>query len=304
MKTIAMMLKSAVVALLPGIAISCGERRAASDATGVFEATEVTVSAEIGGKLLGLSVEEGQVLQAGAPVGLVDTIPLSLERELLKRKSAVVESRRVDIPRQVAAARQEIETTKNERRRFDNLARENAVGRKQVDDLDARLAVLERELSARVVALEEHNRGVDAELSALEIEIARVVDRLSRCRVSSPVSGTVLAKYAEAGEMTVAGKALFKVGDLERVYLRAYVSSAGLTRVRPGQAVQLFIEVDDGTRRAYPGRVTWISDRAEFTPKSVQTRDERANQVYAIKVATRNDGWIRVGMYGEIIFAE
>ncbi|MDR0765379.1 MAG: HlyD family efflux transporter periplasmic adaptor subunit [Odoribacteraceae bacterium] len=302
MKTIITILTSA--ALLPAIALSCGEGQAGRDATGTFEATEVTVSTEIGGKILRLSVEEGQTLQAGVPVGLIDTTALALERELLRRKVAVLESRRVNIPLQVAATRQEIMTTRRERRRFDNLARANAVGRKQVDDLDARLAVLERELSARVLALEDHNRGVEAEIAAIEVEIARVNDRLSRCLVSSPLDGTVLVKHAEAGEVALAGKALFKVADLEHMILRAYVPSSLLSRVQPGQAARVFIEVGDGERREYAGRVAWISGQAGFTPKNVQTSDERANQVYAVKVATRNDGWIRIGMYGEVIFDE
>lgn len=291
---------------LAALLASCGERRAAYDATGTFEATEVRVAPEVSGKILRLSVEEGQRVEAGETVALIDTMALSLEREGLKRKREAVASRRVDIPSQLAAALQEIATTRNERQRFENLARANAAGRKQVDDLEGRLVVLEREVAARRIALEEHNRGVAAELSALEVEIARVEEQLSRLRVSSPISGTVLAKYAEEGEVALAGKALFKVSDLERMILRGYALSSQLSRVKVGQAVKVFIEdeEEDGGRRAYPGRVSWISDRAEFTPKSVQTRDERANLVYAIKVATPNDGRIRIGMYGEIQFEE
>jgi HlyD family secretion protein len=271
---------------------------------GTFEATEVTISSEISGKIHALAIQEGQLLQAGVPVGTIDTVPLALERELLKRKREVLKSRQADIPKQVAAIHAQIAAAQGERRRFDNLVQMNAANRKQVDDLDAQIAVLERQLIAQTATLEEHNRGVAAELAALEIEIARVDDRLARCRIVSPIHGTVLAKYAEAGEVTLAGKALFKVGDTDNMFLRAYVTSSQLSRVQLGESVKLFTELDDDDRRAYTGRVVWISDKAEFTPKSVQTRDERANQVYAIKIATRNDGWLKIGMYGEIQFEE
>jgi HlyD family secretion protein len=172
-----------------------------------------------------------------------------------------------------------------------------------VDDIEAQVAVLERQLVAQTSSLEERNRGVDAESAAVEAQISQVDDQLLRCRVSSPVAGTVLVKYAEAGEVAAAGKPLFKVADMERVFLRAYVSAERLAGVRTGQAARVTVEEGDGYR-SYPGQVTWISDKAEFTPKSVQTRDERANQVYAVKVAAKNDGWIRVGMYGEVTFEE
>ena len=294
-----MNIKRVVIALL---ATACGNGQAGYDAVGTFEATEVIVSAEIGGKICHLPVEEGQYLRAGVPVGLIDTVPLSLERELLERKARVVESRGVDIPRQVAAARQELATARAERQRFDNLVQANAAARKQLDDLDARVAVLELELEARLLTLQEHNRGVEAELRALEAEMALLADRLSRTRVVSPIDGTVLAKYAEPGEIAPAGRALFKVGDTRNMILRCYLPASLLSRARPGQAVTLFTGDGQDGSRSYPGQVTWISDRAEFTPKSVQTRDERANQVYAIKVATRNDGYLKIGMYGEIKF--
>jgi HlyD family secretion protein len=284
--------------------VACGGAREGYDATGTFEATEVIVSAEASGKILRFEVEEGELLRAGATVGIVDTVQLYLQKRQLEASVTAAGSRRADVEKQVAATRQEIATTRAERQRFANLLATGATGRKQVEDLDARVAVLERQLIARTVELEEHNRGMAAEVASLEIQVARVEDQLRKCRVASPITGTVLAKYAEAGEVALPGKALFKVGDVENLFLRAYVTSSLLSRVKLGQWARLRVEFGEKEYREYTGRVAWISDRAEFTPKSVQTRDERANQVYAVKIATRNDGWLKIGMYGEVTFEE
>jgi HlyD family secretion protein len=290
--------------LLAGASLSCGGGKAGHDATGTFEATEILVSSEATGKILHLNVEEGQLLQAGAPLGIVDTVQLSLKKRQLEATLAAVASRRADVAKQVAATRQQVAAAKTERQRFEQLVKMNAANQKQVDDIDAQIAVLERQRAAQEATLEEHNKSIAAEGAAIEIQIAQVVDQLQKCRISSPVTGTALVKYAEAGEVAVAGKPLFKVADMERVFLRAYVTSALLSRVKPGQGARLLVEYGDDGVREYAGRVVWISDKAEFTPKSVQTRDERANQVYAVKIATRNDGWLKIGMYGEVIFGE
>jgi HlyD family secretion protein len=289
---------------LPVIIVACGGSGPGYDATGTFEATEIIVSSEVTGRILMLEAGEGERLEAGVTVGLVDTVQLFLKRRQLEATLVAIASRRADIPEQVAATRQQLATARAERDRFRSLVERDAASRKQVDDIDAQVAVLERQLAAQTTTLEERNRGVAAEFAAVEAQVAQLDDQLLRCRVASPVAGTVLVKYAEAGEVVSAGKPLFKVADMDHVFLRAYVTADRLSRVRLGQEARVFAEDDAGGHRVYTGRVTWIADKAEFTPKSVQTRDERANQVYAVKIAARNDGWIRVGMYGEVIFGE
>ena len=284
------------------VMVACGGEKSRYDATGTFEATEVIVSAEGNGRLIMLNVTEGEVLQAGNVIGRVDTVPLYLQKRQSEATLKAVASRYADVSTEVAALRQQIATATTERQRFENLVKAGAAHQKQVDDIAAQIAVAERQLEARMTTLGNMNRGVREEGAALEAQIARLDDQLLKCRIASPITGTVLAKYAEPGEVTSVGKPLFKVADMERMFLRGYVTSDQLSRVKRGDEVTVYIDFDKDDRREYNGRITWISDRAEFTPKNIQTRDERANQVYAVKIAVNNDGWLRIGMYGEVKF--
>ena len=188
-----------------------------------------------------------------------------------------------------------------ERERLARLLADGAATRKQMDDLDAQIAVLKKQLSAQELALNSSVRSIDAQSAGIGMQIAQVEDQLSKCRISSPVDGTVLTKYAEAGEFMAAGRPLFKVADMDRVYLRAYLTSGQLADVRLGQQVMVYSDYGGDSVKEYQGTVTWISDQSEFTPKNIQTRDERENLVYAIKVAVKNDGFIKLGMYGGLV---
>ena len=259
------------------------------DASGVFETTEVTVSARGTGEIMRFDIEEGYQVEAGQAVGYIDTIQLHLKKEELLGSLMATDSRRYNVSRQIASLRQEIATQKREQRRYENLVREKAANQKQLDDINAGLAVLEKRLAAQVETLENSNRSVSGEVLMLEA-----------CVITSPVRGTVLSKYAERGELAAQGRSLFKVGDLSDMYLRVYITAPQLTTLKVGQQVKVYADEDEDGRREYMGTVSWISDKAEFTPKTIQTRDERANLVYAVKVAVKNDGYIKKGMYGEM----
>ncbi len=283
-----------------GLLASCQGKGSGYDASGVFEATEITVSAQGAGELLELDIREGQSLQAGQSVGIIDTLQLSLKREELLGNLQATDSRRYDVNRQMASIRQEIATQQRERRRTENLLQANAANRKQLDDINARIAVLEKQLAAQTETLEKENRSVGGQVRMLEAQIAQVEDQMRRCIITSPATGTVLAKYAEPGELASVGRALFKLGNLADMYLRVYITAPQLTALKIGQQVRVFADEGEDGRREYSGTVSWISDQAEFTLKTIQTRDERANLVYAVKVAVKNDGYIKRGMYGEI----
>lgn len=270
------------------------------DASGVFETTEVTVSARGTGEIMRFDIEEGYQVEAGQAVGYIDTIQLHLKKEELLGSLMATDSRRYNVSRQIASLRQEIATQKRERLRYENLVREKAANQKQLDDINAGLAVLEKRLAAQVETLENSNRSVSGEVLMLEARIAQIEDQIAKCVITSPVRGTVLSKYAEQGELAAQGRSLFKVGDLSDMYLRVYITAPQLTTLKVGQQVKVYADEDEDGRREYMGTVSWISDKAEFTPKTIQTRDERANLVYAVKVAVKNDGYIKKGMYGEM----
>lgn len=279
---------------------SCMGKERDFDATGVFETTEITVSAQGTGEIKQFDLREGQTLQAGQLLGYIDTIQLSLKREELLGNLQATDSRRYDVNRQIASLRQEIATQQRERRRTESLLQANAANRKQLDDINARIAVLEKQLAAQTETLEKGNRSVGGQVRMLEAQIAQVEDLISKCIITSPATGTVLAKYAEPGELAAQGRALFKVGSLKEMYLRVYFTAPQLTMLKVGQSVRVYADMGEDERREYAGIVSWISDQAEFTPKTIQTRDERANLVYAVKVAVHNDGYIKRGMYGEV----
>ena len=282
--------------------VACGRGNEDFDASGIFESTEVVVSAEANGRIVALDVEEGDELEAGQQVGSVDSVQLYLKKVQLEASAQGIGSKRADIAKQVAATREQIAKAERERTRCRNLLARDAGTQKQLDDAEAQLAVLKKQLEAQLSTLERTNQGVSDEQRAAEAQIMQLEDQLRKCRVVSPAAGTVLAKYAEAGEVTAAGKPLFKLADLRHVFLRAYVSGSQLSEVKVGQSVKVYADEGEDGRREYAGRVTWISGQAEFTPKTIQTRDERANLVYAVKIAVENDGLLKLGMYGEVKF--
>lgn len=296
------MKRSFAYPLLVLLAASCVEGNKAYDASGVFESTEVTVSAEGNGKILSLDFQEGDRLEAGQIVGCIDTVQLHLSEVQLEASRRAVGSGRLDISRQIAALESQIGKQWQELDRFTKLEKAGASNRKQVEDIQAQIETLERQLAAQEESLNSSNRNVSGQADALEAQIEQIRDRIRKCVITSPVAGTVLAKYSEAGEFAALGRALFKVADIDNIRLRAYITADQLTTLKLGQQVRVFADQGSSGRKEYAGTLIWISDKAEFTPKTIQTRDERANLVYAVKIAVENDGLIKLGMYGDIKF--
>lgn len=284
---------------LPLLTAACG-RSGDFDATGTFEATEVVVSAEAAGRILRFDAEEGDVLEAGRQVGAIDTVQLYLQKLQLERQRASVVSNRPDIAKQAASLREQIAKQQTERRRVENLLRDGAATTKQLDDIDAQIKVLNGQLEAQLSTLRNNAASIDENSSSIDLQIARIEDQLAKCRIASPVAGTVLAKYSEAGELASVGRPLMKVADLDRIYLRAYFTSDQLAGLKLGQEVTVTADFGGDSRIDYPGRIVWIASESEFTPKTIQTRDSRANLVYAAKIAVENDGRLKIGLYGEV----
>ncbi|WP_029328761.1 HlyD family secretion protein [Bacteroides sp. 14(A)] len=283
---------------------ACGNGAPKYDATGTFETTEVLVSAEASGRLLYFDIEEGMLLKAGEEVGVVDTVQLYLKKLQLEASLKSVEEQRPDILKQVAATKEQISAAQRERNRVANLLKVGAANQKQLDDAEDQLEVLRKQLVAQNSTLSNSHQSLTWQSSSVGIQVAQVEDQLKKCHITSPITGTVLAKYAEAGELTAMGTPLFKVADTEQMYLRAYITSEQLSQVKLGQKVTVFSDYGTNEHKQYPGVVTWISDTSEFTPKTILTKNERANLVYAVKIAVHNDGLLKIGMYGGVEFSD
>jgi HlyD family secretion protein len=281
---------------------SCRKTDKDYDATGTFETTEVVVSAEGTGKILQLDVEEGTQLTENQVVGHIDSTQLYLKKLQLKASQKALQSRRPDVKKQIAALEQQIATAKTERKRVENLVKANASTTKQLDDVNAQIAVLEKQLIAAKSTLETTNEGISGDNNALDIQAVQLDDQLKKCNITSPISGVVLVKYAEKGELAAAGRALFKIADTNNMILRAYVTGDLLTQLKIGQKVKVFADYGEKDSKEYEGTLNWISGKSEFTPKTIQTRDERANLVYAVKIAVKNDGYLKIGQYGNVKF--
>ncbi len=270
------------------------------DATGTFEATEVTVSAEQTGRLLRFTAEEGRKVEAGSLLGLVDTVQLYLRARQIGAARLVYATQRPDIHKQIAATRQQIAKARQDVERFTQLVGDGAANRKQLDDATHQLAFLRRQLEAQTATLQNSANSLSAQMNTADVEKLQVADQLAKCRIHTPIGGTILETYVEPGEFVTTGKPLFTVADIDRMYLRAYLTSNQLRNVKLGQHVNVLSDYGDGRRKSYPGTVIWISSKSEFTPKTILTDDERANLVYAVKIAVRNDGHLKIGMYGEV----
>ncbi|MBO7240642.1 MAG: HlyD family efflux transporter periplasmic adaptor subunit [Bacteroidaceae bacterium] len=282
------------------VAVSCG-KESEFDAQGTFEATEVVISSEANGKILDFDVVEGSIVEADKPVGAIDSVQLHLQRkQLLAQHSALLGSR-PDVKKQVASLREQIAKHKSELRRVENMLKDGAATQKQYDDIEAQVKILETQLDATLSTLDKNTTTINNNLLALEAQIAALDDRISKCRIVSPVSGTVLVKYAQAGELATVGKPLMKVADLDKIYLRAYFTSEQLAKFNLGDEVTVVADFGGDERYNYAGRIEWISSESEFTPKSIQTKDSRANLVYAVKIAVENDGRLKIGLAGEVI---
>lgn len=282
------------------LAASCGTE-AEFDAQGTFEATEVVVSSEATGRILNFEVVEGMAVEANQMVGAIDSVQLHLQRKQLVAQQSALLGSRPDVKKQVAALREQIAKQNEELRRVENMLKDGAATKKQKDDIEAQIKILERQLDATLSTLDKNTSTINNNSAALEAQIAALDDRISKCRIISPVGGTVLVKYAEAGELASVGKPLMKIADLDNIYLRAYFTSDQLAKVNLGDEVRVVADFGGEERYDYTGRVAWISSESEFTPKTIQTKDSRANLVYAVKIAVENDGRLKIGLAGEVV---
>lgn len=281
---------------------SCNNNKDTFDATGAFEATEILVSSEANGKIMELNLEEGDRLKAGALLGYIDSTQLYLKKMQLAAGLRSVDIRKPDIRKQIAALEQQIATSRTEQQRMENLVRAKAGNQKQVDDIVNNIKFLQKQLDAQYSTLNKTSGSADADAEGLLYQIMQLDDQLQKSCIVNPQTGTVLVRYAEPGEVTAVGKPLYKLADTDLLYLRAYITADQLSRLKLNQSVRVFADFGDSDRREYPGVITWISDKSEFTPKGIQTKDERANLVYAIKIAVKNDGYLKIGQYGETVF--
>ena len=281
---------------------ACGNNEKTYDATGTFEATETTVFAEQSGALLMFNVNEGDSLPMGCEVGLIDTIQTWLKIQQLGATKEVYQSQKPDMERQIAATRQQLAKAQQDEQRYRELVADGAAPSKMLDDATSQVKVLQKQLDAQISSLNTQLSTLNSQLSTAEVQKAQLQDMLRKCHIMTPIKGTVLEKYAERGEFVSVGKPLFKIADTESMHLRAYVTSAQLQHIKIGQQVKVFADYGDGQRKEYAGTISWISSRSEFTPKTILTDDERADLVYAVKVAIRNDGFVKIGMYGEVKF--
>ena len=279
---------------------ACGGNEKAYDATGTFEATETTVYAEQSGALLSFSVNEGDMIEAGKEVGLIDTTQTWLKIQQLDATKEVYQSQKPDMERQIAATRQQLSKAQQDEQRYRELVADGAAPSKMLDDASSQVKVLQKQLDAQISSLSTSTRSLDKQTVAANVQIEQLRDMLRKCHIVAPTKGTVLEKYVERGEFVVIGKPLFKIADTEQMFMRAYVTSAQLQNIRIGQHVKVFADYGDGQKKAYDGTVSWISSRSEFTPKTILTDDERADLVYAVKVAIKSDGYVKIGMYGEL----
>lgn len=270
------------------------------DACGTFEATEVVVSSQGTGQIIYFDVEEGSEVEAGQQIGLIDTVQLYLQKTQLEAQMQSVLSSRPDIESQVSAIRSQIAKQKSEKERVEKLMAKGAAPAKQLDDINAQIGILEDQLAAQLSALSKSASSIGYNAAALQSQIAQLEDRIAKCRIISPVKGTVIARYVNQGELATVGTPMMKVADLEKVYLRAYFTSDQLSDLNLGDKVDVTADFGGDKQYSYEGKVVWISSQSEFTPKTIQTRNSRANLVYAVKIAVVNDGRLKLGMYGEV----
>src|SRR5580658_2705908 len=310
------MKKISAVLIILLTAAGCTSNKIKTDASGVFESDEVIVSAEQNGKLLSFPIQEGDSLTNGAVVGQIDMSNTIIQKaqveatiQALRQKTTNPVPQTELVKRQLAVEESQLEQQQREKIRTENLLKADAATQKQLDDINSAIDQLQKQIavSKQQIALDNsniatQNRTIFSEQRPLEMSAAQIQDNINKGQVVNPIKGTVLTKYALQGEMTTTGKALYKIANLDTLILRAYVTGSQLTQVKLGQTVKVYADQGADQYREYPGEVYWISDKSEFTPKTIQTRDERANLVYAVKIHVKNDGYLKLGMYGEVKF--
>jgi HlyD family secretion protein len=309
---------TALILTLAGLAFSCNQHKLKPHASGVFESDEVIVSARESGQLLSFRIKEGDTISKGTVIGEIDMSNTALQKQQVQASIGALREKTTNpgpqielVNRQVAVQQSQLAQQLREKTRTENLLKGDAATQKQLDDDNAQIDQLQKQIavSKQQIALDQsniatQNRTVFSEQGPLEKSAAEMQDLINKGQIVNPISGTVLTRYALGGEMTTTGKALYKIANLDTLNLRAYITGSQLTAIKLGQTVRVFI--DDGTKnyKEYEGQVFWISDKSEFTPKTIQTKDERANLVYAVKIRVKNDGYLKLGMYGEVKFKD
>src|SRR6478609_2903651 len=297
-----MKLHSTKLALIGLLAFSCGSEKNSADATGSFEATETIVSSEATGKIMQFVVAEGDEVKAGQAMGYIDSTQLHLNKlQLLQNQKAILTGR-PDIKTQLESLERQLETAISDRKRIGNLVKGDVASGKQLDDANSRVTVLQSQIAAQKSILNSTTSTLNEQARTVSVQLAQVEDQLRKCKIVNPIDGTVLSTYANPFEITVAGKPLYKVADLSEINLKAFITSDQFSKLKVGQSVNVQVDGEKDKMRTYQGTVSWINSKAEFTPKTIQTKDERANLVYAIKVRVKNDGQLKIGMYGEVKF--
>lgn len=281
---------------------ACTNQKNNFDASGSFEAVETIISAEASGTIKALDIEEGDFLPSNEIIGYIDTVQLYLKKKQLQAQINALMSKKPNIGVQLAALQEQLTAAEREKVRIDNLIKGNAATTKQLDDLNANIEVIKRQIAGQRSSLEISSSGIEMDVAPLYHQIEQVNDQLAKSIIVNPTAGKVLSKYAEANEVATVGKPLYKIANLSNLILRAYISGNQLPQVRLDQVVKVFTDDGNGGFKETTGTIVLINDKAEFTPKSIQTKDERANMVYAIKVNVVNDGTYKIGMYGEIKF--
>ena len=307
-------LQSAGIWIIAVSLAACNSNKEKFDASGTFEADEVIVSSELNGKILSFDVDEGSVLKKDSTVGTIDAVNIALQKEQVEANIASLREKTSDVSPQVKLLQEQLtvqqaqlSNLEHEKKRIENLLKEDAATGKQLDDinyqvdaLQKQMNVTQQQINVQKSNVSTQNRSILSEGKPLAKNIAMLEEQLSKSRIINPVAGTVLTKYAEAGEITAAGKALYKIADLSVITLRAYITGTQLSQVKLGQQVKVLVDDGKNKYKELTGSITWISDKAEFTPKTIQTKDERANLVYAVKIKVKNDGFLKIGMYGEV----
>jgi len=295
-------MKNILFIILTAVLISCSNNENQFDSTGTFEAIETIVPAEATGIIKEFTVEEGNILKEGQVVGFVDTIQLKLKKEQLLAQIKATQSRKPDAKSQLDVYNEQLKLAIIDQQRMQNLVKADAATRKQLDDANSKVAVTQKQIKSLKTQLDISTTGIDDETQTIKVQIDQINDQLSKSKIVNKTNGTVLTKYAERGEMATTGKPLYKIADLSNIVLRVYVTGEQLPQIKINQKVKVFTDAAKDTYKEHEGTIEWISDKAEFTPKTIQTKEERANLVYAVKIRVKNDGYLKIGMYGEIKF--
>lgn len=295
-------LKNTILGLGVIFLISCEKKISVSDAYGNFEAREVIVSAEANGKLVSFEVEEGKTLKTNALVGLVDTVQLYLKKKQLLASIGTIASKTQDVGSQVNVLKEKRQNLIREQKRIKALVEESAATTKQLDDIEGNIEFIDKQIIATSTQIASRNQGILSERSPLEVRIEQINDQLKKSYIRNPLSGTVLTKMAEPSELVTFGKPLYKIADLEQMILRVYVSGAQVAKLKIGQTAKITVDAGKDKTRNLTGKISWIASQAEFTPKTIQTREERVNMVYAIKIQVKNNGTLKIGMPAEVNF--